>query len=485
VKRIPLAKWTPDQFGLANPGQTDVKNCYASGSGYVPLGAPMALSTTPLAGRALGAISAQDATGAIDTFAGDTTKLYLLAGTTFNDVSIVTGYSVVSGDRWQFLQYGQRIIATQISNNPQYYDMGVSTLFANLGGSPPKAKYICGVRDFVVLGNTINSPQQLAWSGFNDSAGWTPGTNQSDTETLQGGGWINGMVGGEVGYIFQERAITRMTYIGPPLYFQFDLLEDGRGLAAPGSLIRVGSQMFFYAQDGFYVKDGDSLSTSIGSQRVDDWFAAHCQPSKFEFMTASADPANKLVIWSFVSTDAANATNPDTLLFYNWNNQEWSYAKVNHEMLFPALTVGLTLEQLSALYPNLETVPLSLDDRAWTGGASILAAFDTTHNLANFGGAPLAASLTTADFEGVEGKRSIIVNTRPLSDASSMTVTCESRERFADTVVNTAAATMQSNGDVPLLSSGRFHRLKLDIPAGANWTFMNGLDVDAVDDGEQ
>jgi hypothetical protein len=78
----------------------------------------------------------------------------------------------------------------------------------------------------------------------------------------------------------------------------------------------------------------------------------------------------------------------------------------------------------------------------------------------------------------------LIVNLQPLTDASAMTAVCQSRERFSDNVVNTASASMQSNGDIPLLSSGRYHRMQLSVPAGTAWTFSNGVDVDAQDDGE-
>lgn len=484
MKRIPLAKWSPDLFGLANPGMVDVKNVYGTGAGYAPVKALSALSTTPLSGQAIGAISAQDSSGTTNTFAGDATKLYKLSAGVFSDVSKVGGYSVSGTEKWKFAQYGQRVIGAQIGNLPQYFDLGSSSIFANLGGSPPQARHIAVVRDFVVVGNTTTSPQQIVWSGFNDSAGWTAGTNQSDAQTLQGGGWINGIIGGEVGYIFQERAITRMTYEGPPLYFRFDLLEDRVGLAAPGSLVRVGTKSFFYAHDGFYMKDGDSPAVSIGNQRIDDWFINHLQPNTLSQITSGSDPNKKLIIWSFVSTDAAVSTYPDTLLIYNWQNEEFNYAKINHELVFQALSEGVTLEQLGAIYSSIETVPVSFDDRAWTGGDLYLGAFNTSHNLGAFSGSNLAATVVTGDREPTQGRRSIITNARPLTDTANATVLCESRERFADTVVNTAASSMQSNGDCPLLSSGRFHRLSISIPAADTWTFINGLDIDAADDGE-
>lgn len=484
MKRCPLVKWTPDLFGLANQGQTDAKNVYGTGSGYAPIKGLSAISTTALSAKAIGAISAQDSTGTTNTFAGDASKLYRLSGATWTDVSKVGGYTVSSTERWKFAQYGQRVIAAQITDPVQKYDLGSSSIFADLSGSPPQSRHIAVVRDFVVLANTSNSPQEVAWSGFNNSEQWTPGTNQSDTQTLQGGGWINGLIGGEVGYIYQERAITRMTYIGAPIIFQFDTLEEGRGLAAPGSLVRLGTMVFYYSQDGFYLKEGDAPSVPIGNQQVDDWFNAHLQPNTFTQITAGIDPVKKLVIWSFPSTDLSDTTYSDTLLIYNWAHKEWSYAKVNHEMLFQALSEGLTLEELSAIYPDLETVPLSFDDRAWTGGALYLGAFDTSHNLAAFTSDNLAATVVTGDIEPIPGKRSVVINTRPHSDTANATVLCESRERFSDSLVDTSSTSMQANGDCPLLSSGRYHRMKVDIPAAESWTFVNGVDVDAVEDGE-
>lgn len=483
MKRVALAKWQPDLYGLANDGQSDAKNVYASGAGYAPVKALTALSSA-LDGQAVGAISALDSTGTVNTFAGDATKLYKLNAGTFSDVSKSGGYTVSGTERWEAVQYGQRVIFTQIGAPPQKFDLSSSSAFADLGGNPPQARHIAVVRDFVVLGNTTANPNNVTWSGFNDSEGWTAGSNQSDTQTLQGGGWVQAIIGGEVGFVFQERAITRMTYVGPPAYFQFDLMEDARGLSAPGAIIRVGGSVFYRAQDGFYIFNGQ-FSTPIGNQKVDNWFANALAPNTQSLITMGSDPANKLVCWSFVSTDANDASHPDTMLIYNWQNQEWSYAKIDHEMLFQALTEGWTLEQISAVYSSIETVPVSFDSRVWTGGSAYFAGFDTSHKLATFAGDNLAATIQTADVEPVPGMRSLITNARPLTDTSAMTVICRSRERFADSVTDTSSAPMQSNGDVPILSSGRYHRIEMNIPSGQAWTFANGVDIDAVQDGSQ
>lgn len=483
--RIRFANWQPDLQGLTNPGQADTKNVLPTGGGgYSPVYDLSAVSNTGLDSQALGAFSGQDSTDSTVSFAGDASKLYMLSGGAFGDVSKSGGYSATASERWEFVQFGQRIITTQISDPVQYYDIGSSSTFDDLAGSPPQARHIAVVRDFVVLGNTATSPNQIVWSGFNNSAQWTAGINQSDAQTLQDYGAVQKIIGGESGVIFQQRAITRMTYVGPPLYFQFDTIEIDRGLVAPGAICPIGNSAFYKALDGFYSFDPVNGSQPIGNAKFDAWFATHLEPGTEHLISSAIDPQNKLAVFSFVSTDATDSTRPDTLLYYNWATKEATYAKLAHEMIYRALTEGVTLEQLSAIFSNIETVPDSFDSAKWTGGNSYLAAFTTGHQLAGFSGSTLAAAMETSDQEPVPGRRSLVTNIRPLCDTSSAMATVRSRERFADTMVNTNTSSMQSNGDIPLLSSGRFHRASITIPAGTAWTYATGLDIDAQDDGE-
>lgn len=480
--RKPLAQWTPDLFGLANPNSFDAKNVIASGAGYTPVNSLQALSITPMDGMALGAISALDTSGVATTFSGDSTKLYQLVAGEFGNVSKSGNYSVGSGERWEFAAYGSRIIAVQPAEAVQYFDMGSSTLFDDLAGSPPQARHVAVIRDFLVLGNTANGRNDVTWSGIGDSEQWTAAVEQSDTQTLVGGGQVQKIIGGEVGFIFQERAITRMSYSSPPTYFQFDLVEDARGLLASGAIVRVGGLIYFLSQDGFYTFSGVG-STPIGNQKVDDWFAAHLEPSTLSQITCAADPTNKIVVWSFVSTDATDTSKPDTLLIYNWQNAQWSYAKMAHEMLFQALSAGMTLEQLGAQFTSIETVPETLDSSRWAGGMAFLGAFGTDHNISSFSGATLAATVETGDFEAIPERRSLITSITPLTDAVSVMGVCRSREKLADSTTDTASTVMEANGEIALISSGQYHRIQLNIPAGATWTYVNGVDVEAQDDG--
>lgn len=478
--KVRFQNWQPDLQGLTNSGQEDTKNIYPTGQGgYAPVKDAVAISTTGLNAKCQGAFAAQDSTGTTNSFAGDASKLYKLTAAAYADVSKSGGYSVATTDQWEFAQFGQRVIATEYNDAVQYYDMGSSSLFANLAGSPPNSRHIAIVKDFVVLGNTTNSPSEVFWSGFNNSAQWTTGTNQCDSQTLTSGGWIHRIMGGEVGWIFQEHAIVRMTYVGPPVIFQLDPIDRAPGLVTPGAIHKVGDDIFYYSQYGF-MRFSNGGFEPIGDSKVDNWFRDHIAPNTTSLITASDDPSGKYIFFSFVSTDATDASHPDTVLIYNRLAKEWAYAKISHELIYTALSEGYTLETLSTAYPVLEDVPVSFDSRQWTGGTSYLGIFTTGHQLGSLTGDNLAAVMKTADFEGAQGMRSIITNVQAACDTSSATVLIGSRERFADSVTNTSSSAMETNGDFAVLSEGRFHRATLSIPAGTTWTYATGLEIDTT-----
>lgn len=482
--RIRFANWQPDLYGLTNDGQQDIKNVYPTGKGgYAPVQALSAISTTGLTARCQGAFAAQDSTGTTNSFAADATKLYKQVAGVYTDVSKATGYTVSTTDLVEFAQFGQNVISTQLGNPPQNYLMGTSALFADLGGSPPSARHITTVGDFVVLANTSNDTAEVYWSGFNNSAQWTKGTNQCDAQTLPSGGWIQRITGGKSGYIFQEFAVTHMIYAGGDVIFQLDTILECPGLVTPGALAKVGDDHYYYSQNGFYHFNNGAFEP-IGDDKVNIWFAAHLQSGTSSLITASADPSSKYVFFSFVSTDATDASHPDTLLIYNRFAKEFSYAKIDHELIYGAKTEGYTLESLSAVYPILENVPVSFDSRQWTGGASYLGAFNTSHNLCSLTGSNLAALIETGDFEGAQGMRSSITGAQVACDTSSATLLIRSRERFADSVTDTASAAMETNGEFGILSDGRFHRAQISIPAATTWTYATGIDIEAQPAGE-
>src|SRR5690242_7366714 len=207
---VPWAEWRPDMPDLGQWAR-EALNVIAAEESYRPFPS-LDVATNALAARAQGAAWFRCPDGTQKTFAGDASKLYLLgASQTFNDVSQVsTTYNTSNDAFWRFEQFGSIAIATNGTDNIQKFDLGSLTgNWTDLGGSPPTAKYIGVVKDFVVLGNLSSDPQKIQWSGIDDAEEWASGsggtdiTVQADFQVLPDGGQIAGLIGGEFGLIFQ------------------------------------------------------------------------------------------------------------------------------------------------------------------------------------------------------------------------------------------------------------------------------------------
>ena len=179
---------------------------------------------------------------------GTLTKLYKLNRTTkaWDDFTRVSGGNYALDRRWGFVQFGDNLVAFNVGDLTQSIAITAGTNFAALAGSPPQARYGAVVKDFLVLGNLSSSqPNVIHWSAQNNITGWTVGTDQSDVQTFPDGGEVTGILGGEVGFIFQTEMVRRLTYVGPPIIFQIDEIADKRGCEAPFSLVRIGDTAFY------------------------------------------------------------------------------------------------------------------------------------------------------------------------------------------------------------------------------------------------
>ena len=416
----PLGEWLPDIPEHNLNGLTIAKNVIPWDIGYRSFPSANVVSSA-LTGQCLGSVSYTDTAGNPYTYAGDATKLYLLASGIFNDVSKVGGYAATG---WEFSQFGNTVIAVDgVSDPPQVATLG-SGVFANLAGSPPNALHVAVVRNFVVLGNVTSFPNAVQWSGINNSAQWTVGLNQSDIQKFPNGGWVQKVVGGEYGVIIQESQISRMTYVGTPSIFQFDTVEKNRGCVAVNSVVALGNTIFYLAEDGFYMFDG-TVSRPIGQGKIDKWFYSDLDQSYFNKVSVVIDPINKLVMWAFPGSGSISGICNRTLIF-NWTNGRWAYADFDSEILCRYLSAGLTMDSaaMDALaVDNLDSLTPSLDSRYYTGGASLLAGFDTSHRLVNYSGTALDAVIALGDIESNPGGSAFLSGIRPLYTGSATSTT--------------------------------------------------------------
>ena len=475
-----------------NTGALVVDNVVPLKRGYKSLAGFQALSGTGLTSEAVGLFTSFSASGSTN-YAGDSTKLYQMdSSLVFQDISKVGGYNNSTTenarDFWAFTQFGSNIIGTNFADNIQKFEEGVDSAFSDLVSL--KAKYIAVVRDFVVVGYTEESGttynQRVKWSGINNSSQWTPSqTTQSGYQDIVGShGNVQAIVGGESsGIVFMEKAIYRMSYIGVPLIFQFDKIADNIGAFAPKSVASFGNMIFFLAQDGFYRLTGGQDLSPIGNARVDNYFFNDLS-SNLDGITSAIDPNNSIVVWSYRGSGATGTTN-NKLLIYNYAVDKWSTGS-GQDLEFIASAsqeAFTTLESLDVL-GDLDNLPKSLDSYYYGEGIVGLAGFNSEHKFGKFISNSLSATIDTTEFEGAEGKRSTLINCRPIVDGtSSTTVTVTPYSRASQLETSTAGDTVSTNdtGTCPLRSTSRYHRIRVNV--SGNFNTLSGVDIEARPEG--
>jgi len=469
TQRITFGEWLPDQPALSGT-LVDAKNVYPTGTGYAPF--PSVENYSQDASENLDSLFVGKYGSEVQVFAGGPTKIFKLDNTdlSLDDVSKSGGYS--STFNWNFVQYGSTVIAANNVNKLQSWTIGTSTLFADLDTNAPIAKYITVVRDFVVAGylDGGTNANKLIWSDINDETTWVSGsTSQSDYQVIADGGNITGMTGGEFGLVFLEKSIVRMSYVGSPLFFQFDTISRGLGCLEGNSVAQYGAVSFFLSDDGFYQCDGQSV-IGIGTEKVDRYFFNDADITDLDSMSASVDPVKKIIVWNYKNSNGGRS-----LLIYNIQLKKWSRAETTTNLIGTIATSGVTLEALDTTlgYTSIETIPASLDDRLWIGGKFLFAGV-VNAKIVGFTGTNYNSEIVTPDIE--VGYNSMVILAKPQIDNGSATVKIASRKNLNDNILFGSLSTASSEGRASLRSVGRYHRLSIN-PTGS-WTNAVSVDVE-------
>lgn len=456
---------------------------------YRPL-ASLSEYSSALGARCLGAYAAKSGAGTVTIFAGTATKLYTLTGssTSWTDVSRSSGGAYAADKRWAFAQFGDYVLAFNGVDAPQAFQLGVSSVFAALSGSPPTARYATVAQQQVIVGNVSGgASNRVQFSGVDSHTTWGTNANaQSDYQDLVGDGTtVMAVVGRVSPHIWCERKVYVMTYQGPPTVWDFAEVETQRGTLFPQSVIGYGPFSFGFCQDGPYSFNGQTL-TPIGQGKFANTVMGDFDQANADRMSAAIDPVNQCVVWGYPSKDSVDGT-PDRLLFFHWPTGKASLCNVSHEILMSvAASFGFTLEQLDNVSASLDALPASLDSDIWAAsGRTLLGAFSTAHKLAYFSGANLAASIRTGEAQLIPGRKALVTRARPKVQGSSvsMTVTPYTRDlQHASATVGTIG-TVNSNGFARLRAKARYHQAQLDIAAGGVWDHAEGIQFEAVSAG--
>lgn len=475
-KFVPFGEWLPDLPSGKNPGALTVSNVLPAETSYRPFPTTAVFSSNNLAARCQGAIVAESSNGNVYNFAGDSSALYQLTNTTFDIVTRLGSYSLVATQSWEFVQFGERVIAVNGHNNVvgsatdhqiQQISLGAAA-FTNLSAATAlAARTIAAVRDFVVIGNIVqyNSAsgvyaQRIRWCGINNPDAWSAeATTLADFQDLVGdGGPVQKIIGGEYGVIFQRRAIYRMTFIGSPLVFQFDNVQRDIGLIAQGAAVGFQNLAFFLSDDGFYSFDG-SVVNPIGRGRVDKTFYAEVDLNNLARITTTVHPSEKVVIWAY-PTAADGTGNLVAALAFNWVYNKWSKLAISAQRLTRHISAG---------------------------GALTLASFNTSNGLSRYTGSSGAATVDTGEFQLYDGARALITEVRPWIEgfSASAQISMITRNVLTESITVGSAVVPNATGFVPVRSSARYFRIRLATTSLTTFAHLQGVEVTASEEGKR
>ena len=597
TQRILFEEWLPDQPSVSKSVR-EALNVVPVLNGYTYINS--AANYSAAASENLNNVFAGKFGGTVTVFAGGGTKLFKLDNSdlSLDDVSSGT-YS--GNNRWQFVQFGQNMLATNGTQRIQRWTLGSSTAFyqsstyvsgtysrsgttvtatitahgltagetyevditsgdgtdgeyviavtdantitytdTNSGTTSgninvftsvaPIAKHLTVIRDFVV-GAYIEAgtyPNRVQWSDVNDPAYWnSDGASLADFQDIEDGGDITGITGGEFGVVLLENAIIRMSFVGSPNIFQFDVIARGVGCIEGGSVTQYAGVTYFLGADGFYACDGQQV-IRIGAEKVNRYFFTNANIGDIDSISASIDPERNVVIWNY-----SNVSGGRSLIIYNYQTQKWSEAETDVDYLSTLASTGVSLDSMDTAYNvtagsfvtgqyytirevgttdftaigavantvgvlfqatgagtgtgvaidqaaattglrSLDALSASLDDRIWKGGKFIFGGVRDDRIIV-FTGTRQTATLTTNDIEF--GYNSLVNLVRPSVDNGSADVQIASRKELNDTITFGTAVSANSEGRVGVRSHGRYHRVSV-TPTGANWTLAIGLDLD-------
>jgi hypothetical protein len=508
---LPIAQFEPDQPEQNRTGAAVIRNVFPrTQNSYGPVPSPTA-QYNALGGRCIGGCAFRDKLGNVFMFSGTATDLYLLkAGlSSWQNASKSAGVYGGTEQVWNFVFFNGKVIGTNYGDTPQVYTLyPASPTFADLGGSPPRGKYIAVVKNaFVVLGNTYDPvngemPQRVWWSGAGDPEGWPAVGTDAAAQVQSGAVDLLGPAGDVQGFapdlinadavVFLEHGVRRMMYAGPPDVFTFLPVENARGTPAPSSIVVQGGIAYYWGQDGIYAFDGGT-SQPIGANKVDKFLLGEgnkvgdVDMANIKRVVGCADPLNKLIWWAYPNRSNTGG-NPNRLLCYNWALDRFSLVHVTCETLLRLLSIGYSLDELETVlgYLTVDTIPAPLSSDVWLGGKLQMGLFDTDHKLNFLTGTRLAATVDTEELQPSPGRVLLFTNSRPLVDGTNTapTVAIGRRNRIQDAVTFTDAVAINKLGTCGIRCSARYMRGRITIPAGSSaWQNISGLELYVVPQG--
>jgi len=299
----------------------------------------------------------------------------------------------------------------------------------------------------------LSDEYTVQWCAINNILDWpVPASDdarskQAGKETLSGEyGKITGGTGNDFfGFVFQQKAITKFTYVGGDIVFQVQPFEFVRGCVDYNRLFKVDDVIFYESEFGYHALENGQIS-DIGLGIVDDSYRPSTSIATGQ-QNVVANPGNDHVF--FESKNIA----------YNYKTAQW----VRQSAL------------AGRVYYPIDSYDGVVGQIVYSGASVEMQTSD--------GGVSSTAKLATGEFDLNQFGRAVVTGVRPLAIGGTQTVRVGSKNVLNDSIAWSASASPNSRTNMAhFRHEGRYGRLEITVADG--FTTIIGADIDAVAQGK-
>lgn len=472
--------WLPDETDHRNPGLEVCENAIPGPGGYMPafgVGDAIADVAEPV----ISARVFERSDGTKVTVCATASDLHVIVA----GVETASGLTLTLTGHVTFERFGGSIWATERDTGTWVLDdIEADTAFLAATNSIPSARTMSRIGEFLFMGDLVDidtneAPYRVRWSPFNNpGADWDAdiATQSGSVDMPEDFGPMVAISGWNFGMLFQRRGISRIQYTGGTSVFAKIIVDRERGCASTASIVMVGDRTYFLSDDGFFMTDGGP-SQSISRGRIWSWFLENVGQSYFDLVKGAVDWPNRCVVWTVPDENGIIRG----LVYFNWETSNWSYVSQAVDCVFSGAKDGLTLEQVSALYPDLDTMPISLDSPIFKSIGRYFGTF-VNGELRLMDGIGMESVFETGEFQISPGKRNFVTEVYPIitNVDENTTVQLIGRNLQNDAFSSTPNTPVGPLGFAPFGFDSRFFRVRVKVAENSEWSNAFGFQIEAM-----
>lgn len=514
----PIIDWRPDHPQFRNPGIYDMRNAMPSDNGlYKPIPDVIKEGTNTLKDLVPGVVNNVGQlqgfrdpangrpyfyTAAADPLLDDFHLFqYDEQNATWLDVTPVVPPTLFFDSHAYFSQFGTRIYATSgFSTGLLAKDIGGVDDFLAITDAP-RFRDAVVIRGFMFGINFIRSVAPfdtvttgVSWSAANDPENWiNPLTDpigalsllRGETQ-LEGGGQLQRVIpgiGGADAIIFGQFKIWRVTFIGAPAVWDFQVVEEDEGTSMPTSVVSDGQTIYFRGRRGWMIFDG-AIAQPIGAGKTDYSFIRTKGDQSFALNGTPLASFNRGIRSGIVGepfTDAVAAfvyrSNTDATLETIVTDTAADLETDQGDPIEATINTGfndtvLFFNKLTGAWGNAK-IPLQVFARVESNFTITdnprMVGMDDDLSLVRFGGANLEARFDSAEVNSGVNSLLTVRHAWPYVNNNNCTIQLMARNKLGDTQSIQNPKFQEEDASIPINESGRFVALRIIMPRNEDW----------------